>query len=352
MTIDRNDRNTAATSWAPPVHWQRLTTIDAHTAGEPLRIITGGLPDIPGETILAKRRFLRDHLDHLRTGLMWEPRGHADMYGAVLTEPVTPDGDLGVVFLHNEGYSSMCGHGIIALTKVVLDSGMIAREGDEPVLQIDTPAGRVASRGYRRDGVVRSVSFRNVASYVERSGLEVEVPGLGRVSCDIAFGGAYYAFCDAAPLGLDLETRDCARLIDAGRRIKRAVMAAADIRHPFEDDLGFLYGTIFVGPPADAGHHSRNVCIFADGEVDRSPTGTGVSARAALHYQRGELARGETITIESILGTCFTVSIVETTRFAEHPAVIPEVTGSAAVIGRSEHYLDPDDPLRHGFLLR
>ena len=339
--------------WHPPEGWTVITTIDAHTAGEPLRVITGGLPPLPGATILEKRRYFREHLDHLRTALMWEPRGHADMYGCVLTEPETPDGDLGVIFMHNEGYSTMCGHGIIGLTKVVLDTGMVEKEGANPVLRIDTPAGRVTAHARREGGRVVEVSFLNVPSFVYALDQVVEVDGLGEVWYDVAFGGAFYAFCRAEDLGLHLVPEEFRRLIDLGMRIKRAVMESLEIRHPFKEDLSFLYGTIFVGPPHDPAHHSRNVCIFAEGQVDRCPTGTGVSARAALHYARGELTAGEPFVVESILGTCFTGRVVETTTFGPYyEAVVPEVTGSAHICGRNELLIDPEDPLRYGFMLR
>ncbi|HRW46842.1 MAG TPA: proline racemase family protein [Caldilinea sp.] len=326
--------------------------MDAHTGGEPLRVITAGFPPLAGDTILAKRRAAREQFDHLRRALMWEPRGHADMYGALLTEPVTPDGDLGVLFLHNEGFSTMCGHGVIALAKVLLDTSMLDRPGDVPEIRMDTPAGRVTATAQRTNGVVTSVSFRNVPSFVYALDQEVEVPGLGRVRYDVAFGGAFYAFVDAAAVGVGLAAGDFRRLIDVGMQIKRAVMASLPIEHPFEADLGFLYGVIFVGPPEDPQHHSRNVCMFADGEIDRSPTGTGVSARAALHFARGEIGLGEPFVVESILGTCFTGEVVETTTFGPHAAVIPQVTGTAHICGINELLIDPADELRHGFMLR
>lgn len=338
--------------WEPPSEWMSITTIDAHTAGEPLRVITGGLPPIPGETILAKRRHAQQHLDHIRTALMWEPRGHADMYGCILTEPVTPDGMLGVLFLHNEGFSSMCGHGIIGLCTVALETGMIDVEGDEPVLRIDTPAGRVTATALRRGRKVAEVSFQNVPSFVLAQDQKVEVEGMGSVNFDVAFGGAFYALCRAEEVGLRLTADDFSQLIDVGMRIKHAVMESLPIHHPFEEDLSFLYGTIFTGPPHEPQHHSRNVCIFAEGEVDRSPTGTGLSARAALHYARGELEIDESFVVESIVGTCFSGRVVETTRFGPHEAVIPEVTGSAYICGRNELLIDPEDPLRYGFFLR
>jgi len=338
--------------WNPPKDWQAITTIDAHTAGEPLRIVTGGIEDIPGDTILEKRRYAQENLDHLRTGLMWEPRGHADMYGAIITEPVTPDGDLGVLFLHNQGFSTMCGHGVIALATVALETGMIVKDEEEPVLRMDTPAGRVTAKARREKGKVKEVSFLNVPSFVFKSNQVIEVPHLGIVECDVAFGGAFYVFCSAEELRLGLGEDNFHELIEAGRKIKQAVMDTIEIEHPFEKDLSFLYGTIFVGGAHDTSHHSRNVCIFAEGELDRSPTGTGVSARAAIHYSRGELFPEQAIIVESILGTCFKVRIVDITDYGIYRAVIPEVTGSAFITGENTFYFDPDDPLRQGFIFR
>jgi proline racemase len=341
-----------SSGWNPPDSWIRITTVDAHTAGEPLRVITGGFPEVPGLTILAKRRYAREHLDNLRTALMWEPRGHADMYGCIVTEPVTEDGTLGVLFMHNEGYSTMCGHGIIGLAKVALDTGMLEAEGEEVIIHMDTPAGRVTAFAHRSKGQVERVSFVNVPSFVYAAGRSLAVPGVGTIGYDVAFGGAFYAFVQADEVGLELTTGEFRRLIDLGMRIKEAVMADLPIEHPFEPDLGFLYGTIFVGRPHDPRHHSRNVCIFADGEVDRCPTGTGVSARAAIHFSRGELEPGQPFVVESILGTTFTGEIVEEAGFGPYQAVIPKVTGSAHIVGRSELIINPADPLAHGFLLR
>ncbi len=330
----------------PPANALRIATVDMHTGGEPLRIVTEGLPELDGRTVLVQRRFFREHLDHLRTGLMFEPRGHADMYGAVLTR--SADADFDVFFLHNEGYSTMCGHAIIALTKYVIEAGLV----DKLEVAFNVPAGRVEARAQGGAGQVVRTSFRNVPSFVYRRDEELRIDGFGSVRFDVAYGGAFYVCVDAPALGLELSSAHYARLIDAGRRIKRAVMAALPIEHPFEKDLSFLYGTIFIGPPADPNHHSRNVCIFADGEVDRSPTGSGVSARAALHHARGELAANETITIESILGSTMTVRVVERTKFGPYAAVIPEVSGTAHFTGHHEFWFDPQDPLVNGFILR
>lgn len=339
-------------NWHPDESWKVITSIDAHAGGEPLRIIYAGIPTLPGKTILEKRRYAQEHLDFLRTALMWEPRGHADMYGCILTEPVSADGDAGVIFLHNAGFSTMCGHAIIAITTVALDTGMIKKEGNQVVLKIDTPAGQVSATAFRHKDKVERVSFRNVPAFVYALDQEVNVPGIGAVSYDVAFGGAFYAFCRAEDLDLRLIPEELPKLITLGKDIKLAITDSLPIQHPFEADLGFLYGTIFYGPPHEQNHFSRNVCIFADGEVDRSPTGTGVSARAALHMARNEVQLNQSFIIESILGTCFTGKAVAQTTFGPHAAIIPEVTGSAYITGHHDFFLDPEDPLINGFILR
>jgi trans-L-3-hydroxyproline dehydratase len=338
--------------WTPPLDWLKVRTIDAHTGGEPLRIIIDGFPAIPGETILERRRYAKESLDHLRTALMWEPRGHADMYGCLITPPVSPDADLGVLFLHNEGYSTMCGHGIIALTKVALETGLIRMISPETIVKIDTPAGLVTACGRVSDGQVQSVYFRNVPSFVAALDETIHVPGLGQVRYDLAFGGAFYAYVQAEEVGLNCTPENYRALIEKGMMIKRAIMAKGAIQHPFEPDLSFLYGTIFIGPPLGKGADSRNVCVFAEGEVDRSPTGTGVSGRMAIHYARGEINLNQPMVIESIIGSRFTGQAVGTTNFGPYTAVIPEVEGTAHITGRHEFVIDPDDPLQKGFILR
>ena len=335
------------TSWRPPEHWTRITTIDMHTGGEPLRVIIDGLPQIEGRTVLEKRRYFRDHYDYLRTGLMWEPRGHADMYGAVITP--SADADFDVFFLHNEGYSTMCGHAIIALTKLVVETQII--ESHE--MTFNVPAGRILARAsVSDDGKVTEASFRNVPSFLYLSDQQVNVEGIGSVEFDVAYGGAFYAFVNASTVGLQLTPEHFDRIIDYGRCIKRAVMNNFPIKHPFEDDLSFLYGTIFTAPALDPSHHSRNACIFAEGELDRSSTGSGVSARAALHFAKGELSLNDRVTIESILGSTMSVEVLEVTKFGPYDAVIPEVSGTASIIGRNEFYFDPEDTFQKGFIFR
>ncbi|NQT79402.1 MAG: proline racemase family protein [Candidatus Aminicenantes bacterium] len=338
--------------WSPPDFWQKITTLDVHTEGEPLRIITSGFPDLPGETILARRQYAMENLDHLRTSLMWEPRGHADMYGCIITPPVTPEADIGILFMHNEGFSTMCGHGIIGITKVVLETGLLPITEPETTVRIDTPAGLVTAYARVTNNQVQSVFFHNVPSFVFKTDKTIQVPGLGKVCCDIAFGGAFYAYVKAENVGLTCTPEEYRVLIEKGMAIKRAVMENVPIKHPFEDDLNFLYGTIFTGSSPDEGVHSRNVCIFAEGEVDRSPTGTGVSGHLAILHAREEIVPGQPLIIESIIGSQFKGKVVKSASFGSYSAIIPEVEGSAYITGRHEFFINPEDPLHEGFILR
>lgn len=339
-------------SWVPPSEWLTITTIETHTAGEPLRIVTSGIPEISGRSVLEKRRYFMENLDHLRRALILEPRGHADMYGAVITEPSSEEAHFGVIFMHNEGYSTGCGHAVIALAKVAVLTGMVEMIEPMTEVRIETPSGLVKAFVEVKDGKVGGVRFRNVPSFAYALDNEVEVEGIGRVRYDIAFGGAFYAFVDAEDLGLRCVPDDYRRLIDLGMRVKRAVIRSLEVRHPFEGDLSFLYGTIFVCPPESDGSHSRHVTVFAEGEVDRCPTGTGVSARLPLLLARGEVRVGEELVFESIINTKFTGRIVEVTKCGPYDAVIPEVGGDAYVIAKNTFLIDPEDPLKYGFFLR
>lgn len=340
----------ALRTWQPPREWLRITTLDAHTGGEPLRIVVDGFPELPGTTILARRRQLKESYDHLRTAIMWEPRGHKEMYGCLLTSPVSPGADFGVLFMHNEGYSTMCGHGIIAVATVAVETGMVPVTVPETALRIDTPAGLVTARVMVDGHRAAAVRFQNVPSFVAALDETVDVPGLGRITYDLAFGGAFYAYVQSAQVGLRCSPEELPELVAKGMAIKRAVMASREITHPLDPDLGFLYGTIFLSPPVGGGADSRNVCIFADGEVDRSPTGTGVSGRMAIEYARHRIQPGQPLVIESIVGSRFTGRVVSTTSCGPHPAVIPEIEGRAHITGRSEFCLDPGDAFRSGFL--
>ena len=338
--------------WSPPKSWLEIHTIDTHTGGEPLRIIVSGFPELSGKTVLEKRACIKNEFDEFRKALMWEPRGHADMYGAIIVEPDTPGADFGVIFIHNEGYSTGCGHAVIALTKVFVETGLIPNTEPVTEIRMDVPSGFIQSYANVKNGEITNIGFHNVPSFVQLMNAKVDVPGLGSIQYDLAFGGAFYAFVDVEQVGLDCTKKHQNQLIQKGMKIKRAVMESVKMDHPTESEMNFLYGTIFIGPAQDPKNHSRNVCIFAEGEVDRSPTGTGVSARAALHYARGEIRVGESVTIESIIGSTFSVQVNETTSIGNYDAVIPDVNGNAYITGKNTFWINPNDPLKDGFILR
>ena len=335
----------------PPSLFTKVRCIDMHTGGEPLRIPIAGLPEIKGDSVLEKRNYFKENYDDLRTGLMFEPRGHADMYGAIMSDPSTEDADFDVFFIHNEGYSTMCGHAIIALTKFVFETNLLTPKFENQ-LTINVPAGKIKATAHFKEGKVFESSFINVPSYLYLRDKWVYIKDFGEVNFDIAFGGAFYAMVDADKLRLSLEQTNHQQLIDLGKKIKHAVMGEYTISHPIEPDLSFLYGTIFTGKALSPNLHSRNVCIFAEGELDRSATGSGVSARAGLHYAKGDLGINEKIIIESILGSTMTVEVMDVVDFHGMEAVIPKVSGSASFVGQNEFWFDPEDPYKKGFIFR
>jgi proline racemase len=319
-----------------------VTAVDYHTAGEPFRIVTGGVEPLRGATVLDKRRDAAERLDHVRQLLVNEPRGHADMYGCYVVEPNDADADLGVVFFHNAGYSTACGHGTIALATAALELGMLPVSAPATELAIDVPSGRLPVRVEVEDGRVGRVSFRNVPSYVEVEGIAVE--GL---EADVAFGGAFYASVRSP---LPVEPASLPRLIELGRAVKRALEAGREWVHPLEPELRDIYGVVFwqdEGPACQ-----RNVTVFADGEVDRSPCGSGTSARLALLDRRGELPRGTPLRHLSIVGSEFEGRVVGDAEVAGRPAVVTEIAGTAHLTGYHQFVLQPGDELGTGFLLR
>lgn len=343
------------TKFDPPKEWLQVKTIDMHTGGEPLRVIVSGFPALKGNSVLEYRRYCKENYDHLRTALMFEPRGHADMYGCLLVPPNDDDGDFGVLFLHNEGYSTMCGHAIIAMATLAVELGWITvREGDNS-LKIDAPCGRISAFAHVKHGKVTGVRFHCVPSFVVGLDRKVKVPGIGEVVYDLAYGGAFYAYVDLQKnsFDFDLGIDSYRQLIQTGMDIKDAVVrSTTEALHPFEEDLDFVYGTIFIGASDNPAVHSKNVCIFAEGEVDRSPTGSGVSGRMAIHRARKEIDFGEHMQIESITGSIFTGSLVAEQKYGGYDAVIPQVAGKAYITGMHTFCIDPGDPSAYGFLLR
>ncbi|HSJ44594.1 MAG TPA: proline racemase family protein [Euzebyales bacterium] len=337
-----------ASSPLPPV-----TTTDYHTAGEPFRIVTGGVPPLEGADVAARRAYAAQHLDHVRQLLVNEPRGHADMYGCFVTEPDDADGDLGVVFFHNAGYSTACGHGTIALVTWALENGVVPVTGARTTVVVDAPSGRLTATAALDGDRVSAVSFVNVPSFVADPALPVAVNG-SEVTVGLAFGGAFYAVLDAADVGCGVVVGDLPRLIDLGRRIKATIAAAHDVVHPTASNLRDVYGVIFTDDTRaqDGVLRQRNVAIFADGEVDRSPTGSGVSARLALLDASGALPRGADLVTTGIAGLAFLGRVLSDAEVGGVPAVVTEVTGAAHRTGTHTFVLDPDDPLGTGFLLR
>ena len=319
-----------------------ISAVDYHTGGEPFRIVTGGVDPPRGPTILDKRRDALERLDGVRRLLVHEPRGHADMYGCFVVEPSDDGADLGVVFFHNAGYSTACGHGTIALVTWALADGLVERREGESRVVVDVPSGRLETWARVEDGRVRSVRFRNVPAYVWGEGLEVA----GR-RVDIAFGGAFYASLEER-----VEPRELPRLIELGRELKHAIEAEHEVVHPVEPELRDVYGVIFWQQEAGEPLTQRNVTVFADGEVDRSPCGSGTSARLALLDRSGALSRDEELRHLSIVGSEFHARVVGDAEVAGVPAVVTEVEGSAYRTGEHVFALDPDDPLGEGFLLR
>ena len=325
-----------------------VKTIDAHAAGEPLRLIVDGFPAPRGKTMLEKREWVRRHADHLRRALMLEPRGHADMYGAILTEPVTPGADAGVLFMHNEGYSTMCGHGIVAVTTVALERRLIMPAGDGTAVSYDAPAGTIRARARLRDGRVESVSFVNVPSFVLHGGLTVKLPSR-TVRADVAFGGAFYAIVDSEAVGLPIDVAHLPELRRTGMEIKHVIEAAHTIVHPLKPGLSGIYGTIFTGPPSDDSADLRNVTIFADAEVDRSPCGTGTAAVMAVIDAMGLLGADKPFVHESLIRTRFLGRTASRTRVGDLAAIVPEIEGSAWITGEHTFLIDENDPLKEGF---
>jgi proline racemase len=311
-----------------------VQTVDYHTAGEPFRIVTGGARPLEGRTILDKRRFAADQRDDVRRLLVNAPRGHADMYGCFVTEPEDERAHLGVVFFHNAGYSTACGHGTIALVTWAIESGRVEAREPETHVVVDVPSGRLETWARVEAGDVRAVRFRNVPAFVH--------------SENVSFGGAFYASVEER-----VEPGELPRLIELGRQVKADLEAEREFVHPLEPELRDIYGVIFWQNESDAPPLTqRNVTVFADGEVDRSPCGSGTSARLALLAAEGRLGVGDELLHRSIVGSEFRARIVAETEVAGIPAVVTEVEGSAHLTGRHEFVLEPDDELGLGFLLR
>jgi proline racemase len=326
-------------------------TVDAHTAGEPVRVILGGLPHLRGQNMVEKRNFFVNNFDCIRRALVFEPRGHRDMYAVMLTEPTRKYCDFGLIFLESDGYQDMCIHGTIGVVKVLVETGLV--EAREPITEIglDTTAGYVKGMAKVEEGMVKEVTVRNVPSFMTHCGVEINLPEKGPIKVDIAFGGNFYAIVDASELGVKVETQNASKLIELGLKIRDVVNREFKVEHPLNRHINEVKLVEICDRPKSAEATYRNAVIFGLGQIDRSPCGTGTCAKIATLYCKGSLKAGEQIISESIIGTHFKGKIVSETSVGEFKAVIPEITGQAYITGFHQFLLDPQDPLKEGFLI-
>jgi proline racemase len=337
------------------VQFQRvITTVDSHTEGMPTRVVTSGFGAVPGETMFECREYVRTHLDHLRTFLMFEPRGHSSMSGAVLLPPTEPQADLGVVFIEVSGCLPMCGHGTIGVCTVAIETGLVPKVEPCTRLVLDTPAGRVEAEATVQNGRVQRVKIRNVPSFLHMRDVEVEVEvaGLGRVTLDIAYGGNFYAIRPAHAAGLTLDKREAAAIVDSGMRIMDAVADQVHLEHPVNAGIDEIKHVMFTGLPTSDTADATNTVVIYPGTLDRSPCGTGTSARMAQLYFRGELGLDRSFVHESIIGSRFTGRLIEEVALTDKVrAVVPTIEGRAWITGFQQFLLDPEDPYPAGFLV-
>jgi trans-L-3-hydroxyproline dehydratase len=329
-----------------------LNTVELHTCGETFRLVTHGLPKIPGNTIVERRAWLQENADHYRRAVMLEPRGHKDLYGGYLTEAVTPEADFGVIFLNNTGYSPHCGHGVIALATAAVELGWLERKSPETRVGIDAPCGFIEAFvewDGKRAGAVR---FVNVPSFIFERDVTVDTPSFGKVTGDIAYGGATYFYVDGRPFDIAIREKNVQEIMQFGYEIKTAVNAMMPVIHPEIPEFDDVYGVMVYGDPRHEGSTQANCCVYADRAVDRSPTGSGTAGRIAQLYLRGELAKTETLVNESIIGTVFKGRVLSETKVGAYDAVVPEVSGKAYICGFANWIIDEEDPLAFGFLVQ
>ncbi len=329
-----------------------IQAIDSHTMGEPTRIVTGGIPNIKGNTMAEKKEYLENNLDHIRTAIMLEPRGHNDMFGSVLTQPCSDEADLGVIFMDGGGYLNMCGHGTIGAVTAAIETGMV--EPVEPVtdVTIEAPAGLVKASAKVMDGRVREVSFINVPAFLYKRDLEVELEEVGTVKFDISFGGSFFAIVHAKQLGVEIKPENTCELTTLGLKLRDKINETIEIKHPTLDHINTVELVEIYDEPTNPKATYKNVVVFGQGQVDRSPCGTGTSAKLATLYSKGELQQGEEFVYESILGTLFKGEIVGTDKVGEYDAIIPRISGAAYITGFNHFVIDPEDPLKYGFVLK
>ncbi len=328
-----------------------ITAVDSHTEGEPARVVIGGVPFIPGKTMFEKKQYGEKHLDDLRTMLMYEPRGHSAMSGSIITAPTSEGADIGFVFIEVSGWLPMCGHGTIATCTVLVETGII--EAVEPVttIMIDVPAGLLKAEVKVEDGSAKEVTIYNVPSFLYKEDVEVDVPDVGKVKVDIAWGGNFYAILQAADVGLSVDHEQNVELIACGQKIRQAIHEQIEVVHPENPAINHCSHVRFLGKPTKDGSNTSNAVIYGPGQIDRSPCGTGTSAELAMHWAKGNLKLNEDFVSESIIGSTFRGRLVEETEVAGYKAVVPSITGRAWITGMQQFVLQEDDPFPQGFYM-
>jgi proline racemase/trans-L-3-hydroxyproline dehydratase len=328
-----------------------IATIDTHTAGEPTRIVMSGLPPILGETMSAKKDYLRDNLDHFRQLLMQEPRGHRDMFGAILLPPLSQSSQYGVLFIDNGGYLDMCGHGIIGITTALIEMGMVLATEPETLIVFDTPAGLVEARAQVKDNEVLEVSVANVPSFVYAKDVEIILPHVGSVKVDVSFGGNFFAMVKAQDLQISVHRDNLSQLLHWGMLVKNAVNEKLTVQHPTQKHITSVELTEIYERSNPSLPFSKSVVIFGQGQLDRCPCGTGTSAAMATLYERGELPLGTEFINESLIGTQFRGKLLREVKVGSFTAVEPVLLGKAYLTGIHQFVVDPNDPLKYGFVV-
>ncbi|MGY0692204.1 proline racemase family protein [Virgibacillus sp. FSP13] len=331
--------------------FQRLfTTIDTHTGGNPTRTVLSGLPELKGDTMSEKMLYMKEHYDWIRKFLMNEPRGHDVMSGALMVNPCHPEADVGVIYIETGGYLPMCGHDTIGFCTALVEAGLIEKNEPYTMINLDTPAGLVKVKVKVEDGIAKEVTFLNVPSFLLKQ-VEIDVEGVGHVECDIAYGGNFYGIIDARKLGLDLTTDNASTIIDQAITIRNAINAKEEVVHPEHPFINGLTHIEFYTDPVHPEANLKNTVVVPPGGIDRSPCGTGTSAKLATMFSKNEIGKDERFVYESIVGTLFKAKILELTTIKDREAVIPEVTGSAWIMGMHRFFYNEKDPLKEGYLL-
>jgi len=328
-----------------------IFAIDSHTMGEPTRVVIAGVPSIPGNSMMEKKIYLEKELDYVRKLLMLEPRGHSGMFGSILTQPVNPSADLGVVFMDTKGYLNMCGHGVIGTVTVALEMGFMSMKKPITEVILDTPAGLVKTQAKISHDRVEEVTFQGVPSFVFKADHKVLLPEVGEINVDIAFGGNFFGIVSAKDLGIRVERKNISRLIYLGMRLREELNKSIKVIHPENKYINSIDLIEIYDLPTDSEANLKNCVIFGKGQIDRSPCGTGTSAKLAALYSKGKIKINEEFVYESILGTKFKGRIDNEAKVGDFPAIVPKITGSAYITGFQQFVVDENDPLKYGFTL-